>query len=164
MNFRVIAKCLITMLVLAAALPAVAARQQVVLFTEEEARELRIEDDQWDPVPRARSAMLGPVIVVHQPEVRSVDGGETIETSTPTTMMVVFEENEAPVDMSTLEIQAKKGIFSKSLTDMLKPFVSGTTLAVENIEVPSGKYQIQIAVEDLEGHETTRTYRLVVNE
>jgi len=41
-------------------------------------------------------------------------------------------------------------------------FIDGTTLAVENMEVPSGKFQIQIVVDDLEGHETTRVYRLVV--
>lgn len=79
-------------------------------------------------------------------------------------MKVVFEENEAPVNMGSLEVKAKKGLFSKSLTEMLEPYVAGTTLAVEKLAVPSGKYQIQIVVEDLEGHQTARTYRLIVSE
>jgi hypothetical protein len=142
---------------------ATAAQEEgVVLFTEEDARALRVQENDWDPVPRARSAPLGPIISIRAPEIKIIDGGETIQTNSPTTMMVIFEENQAPVDMSSLEVKAKKGIFSKSLTDTLKPYIEGTTLAVDNIEVPSGKFQIEIVVKDLKGHETMQTYRLVV--
>jgi hypothetical protein len=64
--------------------------------------------------------------------------------------------------MSSLEVNAKKGVFTKRLTDRLTPFIEGTTLAVSSIEVPAGRFQIEIKIKDLEGHETTRTYRLVV--
>lgn len=156
---------LTTSLLLCAGAYSVMAHQDgLSLFSEEEAETLRIEDGAWDPVPRARGASLGPLIVVESPQITRVDGGETILTTSPTSMRVVFEENEAPVDMRSLEISAKKGVFSKSLTEMMAPYVAGTTLAVESLEVPSGKYQIQIVVEDLEGHETQRTYRLIVSE
>lgn len=141
-----------------------AAQERLELFTEQEARELQIQENEWDPIPRARSASLGPVITIRNPEIKRIDGADTIETNSPTSMLVVFEHNQAPVDMSSLDIKAKKGLFSKSLTDKLAPYIAGTTLVVENLEVPSGKFQIEIVVKDLEGHETTQTYRLVVED
>lgn len=147
-----------------AAVLAASAQKAALLFTESEAQELRVLDDDWDPVPRARSASLGPVILIHIPLVKLIDGGETLETSSPTHMKVAFEANQAPVDMSSLQVNARKGILSKSLTERLKPFLDGTTLTVEGLEVPSGKFQIQIAVKDLEGNETKRTYRLIVED
>lgn len=159
-----IARLVMSILLMTGVNPVIAAQDGLSLFSEEDAQTLRIEGDAWDTVPRARGATLGPVIVVEVPRVTRVDGGEAIVTMSPTSMTVVFEENEAPVNMSSLDISAKKGVFSKSLTEMMAPYVEGTTLAVENLTVPSGKYQIQIVVEDLEGHETKRTYRLIVAE
>jgi hypothetical protein len=134
----------------------------VKLFTEQEATELRVGENGWEPVPRARSASEGPRIIVHTPAVKLVDGGETIETSSPTSMWLEFQENQAPVDMRSLQISAKKGPFRKSLMDLLEPFLEGTRLVVDKVEVPVGKFQIQILVQDREGHETTETYRLIV--
>ncbi|HSF14376.1 MAG TPA: hypothetical protein VLK65_02355 [Vicinamibacteria bacterium] len=139
-----------------------AGREEVVLFTEGEAGELRIEENKWDPVPRARSAQLGPVIVVRSPEVKRVEGSDIIEAHSPTDLEVHFQENQAPIDMSSLQISAKKGPFSKSLTDRLRPFVRGTTLAVDKVDVPSGKFQIEIVIKDDQGQETAETYRLIV--
>ena len=138
------------------------AQERLELFSEEVAQELRVEGDDWDPIPRARSVSLGPVIAIRNPEITRVDGADTIQTNSPANMLVVFEPNQAPVDMSSLDVKAKKGLFSKSLTDKLTPYIDGTTLVVENLEVPPGKFQIEILVKDLEGNETTQTYRLVV--
>lgn len=163
-NLHLIMRCTASIVLLAATVYGASGQKEILLFTEGEADALRIEENQWEPVPRARSATLGPLIVVAAPEVRRGDGSETIETKSPTSMTVVFEENEAPVNMSSLEIVAKKGLFSKSLTELLRPYLAGTTLTVESLAVPSGNYQIQILVEDLEGRESMRMYRLIVED
>jgi len=46
-----------------------------------------------------------------------------------------------------------KGIFSKSLTDKLTPFIEGAKLTADGVEVSVGKFQTQIYVEDREGSE-----------
>ena len=137
--------------------------KRIELFSESEASELRI-DENWDPVPRARSAPLGPGIVVQSPALKRIDGNATIEASSPTSFVVRFEENQAPIDMSSLEVTAHKGLFRVSLTDTLLPYVQGTVLAVDGVDVPSGKFQIRIHIKDAKGQETVQTYRLIVGE
>lgn len=66
--------------------------------------------------------------------------------------------------MSSLEVVARKGIFSKSLTERLKPYVDGTSLNVKKAEIPAGRFLIQISIADLNGRATAQSYELLVQE
>jgi hypothetical protein len=76
--------------------------------------------------------------------------------------MVLFNKRPAPVDMESLHVIAKKGIFSKTLTDRLKPYIQGTSIIAKRIKFPEGRFLIQISIADLKGMKTTETYRLKV--
>ena len=64
--------------------------------------------------------------------------------------------------MDSLEVRAKKGWFTKSLTSRLKPYIAGTTLAVESLDIPVGAFRIEIEIADRTGAQTVRAYYLDV--
>ena len=130
----------------------------------EEAEQLRLSDHEWAMPPiRTRGISSGPIITFQTPPL-SNNGNPTLEASSPLSLMVIFEEKNAPVDMASLEVVAKKGFFSKSLTDRITPFVDGTTLKASGLEIPKGKFKIQIVIADIQGNQTSNEYRLMVNE
>jgi hypothetical protein len=88
--------------------------------------------------------------------------GPVLETVTPTAFSMHFEESYAPVDMASLKVRAKKGIFTKSLTSLLAPHVRGADLQVERVEIPEGKFRIEIEIADVAGAKTVETYGLEV--
>jgi len=151
---------------LSAAAPAGSQRHEsrpaVVLFTLEEAAKLRLEEgDAFPDVERGSSE--GPRIVIRKPQVIAGKGHRTIETASPTDLTVHFEDNGAPVDMQTLEVTARRGFFSKSLTPLLKPFLRGTTLEASKLEVPSGSFMVEIAIADSRGNRSEDLYELQVD-
>ena len=85
-----------------------------------------------------------------------------IETTPATRFFIVFEQNGSPVDMELLEIKAKKGILSMSLTPRLKPFIEGTSLKAGSVTVPEGRFLIQIEILDKSGAKAVEQYRLDV--
>jgi hypothetical protein len=139
-------------------------KARVVLFTAEEATQLRLDDAEWKPLPRVRSASNGPRIEVRSPALKVAGDGPILETATPANLVVAFQANESPVDMNSLEVTARKGFFSKSLTQMLKPYIHGTVLEVKDVAIPAGKFLIEIAIADKAGAKTVDTYRLQVDE
>ena len=58
-----------------------------------------------------------------------------VETASPSNLCVGVGENLAPVAMSMLEFKAERAIFSRSLTDKLKPFLQGESVVVDKLKV-----------------------------
>lgn len=139
-------------------------RQGLVLFTPQEAEQLRLTAAEWQLPPRTRSLSPGPRIVLQHPQAKDSSTGPVIETLSPTDFFVVFEENHTPVDMDSLQITAKKGIFSTSFTARLKPYIQGTSLQAKAVQIPAGRFLIQIEIADRQGTKTTETYRLMVGD
>jgi hypothetical protein len=140
--------------------------RHLVLFTPAEAERLRVSEAEWTIPRRTRAAgvITGPRIEIKAPDITTAADGPVIQTNTPASLTVVFEANGAEVDMTSLAVTARKGIFSKSLTDLLKPYVRGTSLQVDGVAIPSGRFLIEIAIADKTGVRTAETYRLEVNE
>ena len=134
----------------------------LVLFSNDEAAQLRYAAGEWPPRIRKRSLSTGPKVIVEQPKLKTAEGGEQIDLKVPASLVVRFEETGAPVDMGSLEVNARKGFFSKSLTGLLKPYVQGTTLKVEELEVPTGNFLVEIQIADTKGSQTSESYRLQV--
>jgi len=134
---------------------------KLVLFTAEEASELRLVEG--EPMPGTlRAVSNGPRVVFDVPNVSAANSPPSMQMTTPGNLSLRFEENAAAVDMSTLEVSAKKSFFRKSLTGMLKPYVEGTVLKVQDVEVPEGSFLIEIMIADVDGAETIASYRLNV--
>ncbi len=112
---------------------------------------------------RTFSAPLGPFLQVKYPQVKNTEYGPTLEIFSPTDLLVQFKENHAPVDMASLRITAKKGIFSKSLTDHLRPYIHEGILKVEGLEIPRSKFTLRVSIADINGAETVKKYRFIVN-
>ncbi len=160
------ASSLLSMLILlvAASVSSAAGQDALVLFTPEEARDLRLAEGEWPVGPKMRGIppSSGPRIVIMAPQIKETRTGQTIEAVTPTSLVVVFEENRGPIDMESLQVKARKGIFSKSLTDMLRPYIQGTALQVKEVKIPEGNFLIEIEIADRTGAKTVGTYRLAV--
>lgn len=134
------------------------------LLTPGEAVQLRYGPEDALTSPRFRSGPTGPRIVVQEPRVTRTHDGAVIETTPQTRLTIAFEQNFAPVDMESLEIKARKGIFAVSLTPRLKPYIKGTSLRAETVSVPEGRFMIQIEIADRSGSKTIETYRLEVRQ
>ena len=133
----------------------------VVLFTRREARTLRMTEREWRNVSNARAISTGPTIVVRRPQLVPGDV-PTIETQSPTDLDVIFEPRDAPVRMDSLNVEARKGFFSRSLTDLVRPYVHGDSIEMTNVEIPSGRFMLDISIADTSGNITDATYRLEV--
>lgn len=138
-------------------------KERLELLTPQEAELLRQAEGEWEPIVRMRSIPPGPFIQVKHPQAKDTEYGLTLEMYSPSDFVVIFERNRVPVDMDSLKIRAKKGIFSKSLTKRLKPYIKETTLNVEGMKIPHGKFTFIVSVADLEGAETVETYRMIIN-
>lgn len=155
------------------------------LFSSEEAERLRLSDEEWRQktaeadtgIFSLRKNMLergfksqkilpntstGPKIEIKRPALKNSDAGSIIETVSPMDLFVLFEKNRSPVDMTSLEVNAKKGFFSRSLTAKFKPYIDGTSIQVKKLKIPKGKYHIRISIADQNGAITKETYLLHV--
>lgn len=149
-------------LALAASAPASWGGHRIVLLHERDAAKLRHTKQEWPNVPHPRNLSIGPLIVVEKPKVIDGANGPTIEVANPVDINVLFQPRSTPVDMDSLDIEARKGFFSKSLTPMLKPYIHGTALQVQNAEIPPGRFVLEISIADQAGNTSTQTYRLEI--
>jgi hypothetical protein len=149
----------------------VAGQSRIVLFTAEEAERLRLLEEEWkiiDEILTRRQALSthGPLIAVRSPSVQPTQPIPTIDTATPITLAVHFLENGAPVKLETLEVCGKAWGVRRCFTDKLKPYLNAATnsLDVPNLDIPTGKYVIEIRIADEKGQETVANYKMAVAE
>jgi hypothetical protein len=152
---------LILPVILARSADRATAQPRVLLLTPGEAAQLNLGPSDALPAPVLRGTS-GPRIVVREPIVVRSDSGAVIATTPVTRFFISFEPNRAPVDMDSLDITARKGPFSVSLTSRLKPFIQGTNLQAETVTVPEGRFMVQIGIVDKAGARTVEYYRLEV--
>jgi hypothetical protein len=149
----------------------------IVFMTSQEADQLSHSEAEWKDfiaewITLQRSGDLyyaskalpgnGPIIIIQVPETAKNSDIPTIETTTTTDLLIVFQDGRTPVDMETLQVVAKKGFFKKSLTHRLKPYIQGTSLHARSVTIPTGKFLIQVSIADRGGIKTTETYLLKV--
>lgn len=136
------------------------------LLSVEEAKELQLGDAEWEAgaIPKSAGLGIGPKIVFEAPEVQATDKGLLIDSPSTMSLLVVFKDNISPVDMKTLKIRARKGWFSKNLTDRLAPYLSGTSLKAENVKIPAGRFKLEIKIADTSGHESVQEYLCQIRE
>ena len=152
------------------------ASEELHFFTTEEAKKLSLSEKEWNQliieshigmhdnklIPSSSISKKGPEIIIKTPPFEVDNTGITIETYSPTDLIISFIKTGSAIDIESLKVVAKKGFFSVSLTDRLKPYMEGTSINAKKIKIPKGKFLIQISIADLNGVETTKTIRMIV--
>ena len=150
------------------------------IITPEEAMLLNLSDTDWEKwkslspgagidseTPemerQGKIPPLGPIIIIHKPQYVNDDIEDPIlHSNSPLHLLIIFQKNEAPVNIGSLDIWAEKGIIKKTLTDRLASYISGDTLNAESVKCPPGRFLIGISISDADGRETRKKYRLVI--
>jgi len=138
-------------------------QQTVQLFSEADAEALRLSEDDILAlsVQSKGFSQGGPAIKITFPEVSGNDGSSSssrIEFISPASLDIEFKENKAPINYETLEVRGKKFGFSKSITEHVRPFLSGNLILARNLDLPKGKFLIEIEIEDTEGRARRKSY------
>ena len=142
--------------------------REVVLMTEEEAVQFRLTEATLMEAVQSQTKSLksisGPRIVFREPGI--IDG--IVRTTTPLDLSVAFEPNLAPVDVQSLEVRARKGLFKKSLTSIVMPYVipdgdGGWSFGIAGASIPHGNFRIEISISDQNGERTAQTYYFQVS-
>lgn len=137
------------------------------LFSDAEAQHLRYSDEGWQGLGEMRDGQAsrgladGPDIVFERPYPVSGDGN-SVTLHSPSDLVIVFKEKSAPVNMDSLVVTAEKGFISLPLTSRLTPYVKGNRIVAEKLEIPEGKFVIEISVADQQGNTTAVKYRFDV--
>jgi len=63
-----------------------------------------------------------------------------------------------------LRVQGGKGLFSKDLTALLRPYVQGTRVEAQGVQVPAGRFKLEMEITDRQGTKTAETYRVEIKE
>ena len=147
--------------------------QDNVLFSEKDAGELdlnQLSEKDWyayinyNLIGTRGKASEGPLINIKQPTVKMAAIGPTIETQSPINLIVSFGKSASgkPADMDSLEVIGKKGIFTKKLTNKLRPYIIDSQINAPNLAIPNGKFHLQVKIADTAGVETVENYLLLV--
>jgi hypothetical protein len=139
------------------------------LFTEDEAKELRYSNKEWEKesVPKHEPDTLErPSIIFDEPDVLDMKKGPTIIAITPTNFFVVIKQNDSPLDLGTIKVWGEKFFIHIDITDRvlkyLKPTKDGAILHAKSIHIPKGHYKVGISIADVNGNKTEKKYRLKV--
>lgn len=151
---------LIAALLAVLAVPSVSTAGPLSLLSADEAKDLVLDDAEWNQGVASKGIGfgVGPKIVFESPQVRDTDGGLVIESPAKLSLLILFEDGIAKVDMHTLNIRARKGWFSKNLTDRLAPYLEGNAIRADNVEIPSGRFKLEIKIADAKGNESIQEY------
>ena len=69
-----------------------------------------------------------------------------------------FRETRGEIDFDSLDVRGRKFGFSKSVTDLVRPYLEGHVLAAKNVELPKGKFLVEVEIQDVEGRKTVRPF------
>jgi hypothetical protein len=64
--------------------------------------------------------------------------------------------------MHSLQVRASKWLLTKSLTALLQPYIRGTAIQAHQVQLPAGRFRLEIEIADVTGAKTTAAYRVEV--
>ena len=136
------------------------------LFTQEEAALLRYNETEWKQMQEeeAYSATKGlmpegPVIELLEPKPKNQD---SVVMLTPVSLHLRFVTAGDPVNMSSLRVIGRKFLVKKDLTERLAPYIKGQEVIARDLEIPAGKFTLDIEISDTSGAVTKQSYKVVV--
>jgi len=119
----------------------------------------RTEDAQPYTSPTGISQQIrttGPIVSILDPTAT----GQHCKAVIPLRLLVFFKSHQAPIDIETLTIKGKRGIFALDITDRLKPFLreadgdenADYVIEGEIAKLRSGRYQVVLSLADVQGN------------
>jgi hypothetical protein len=128
----------------------------LVLFTDEEADELRLEPgaEELEALPKGVEGD-GPIVELVYPD--SLEG-----LVQPFPLHLSFAPRDAPVDVDTLEVRGKKSLFSRDITDRVRHLFTEEGINVEQVCLATGSFRIEVKISDQQGRETRARYNVDV--
>lgn len=85
------------------------------------------------------------------------------EVEKPVPIKIYFKQNQAPVDISTLEVTYLK-LISIDITDRVKPFATAAGINIEEADLPSGSHKVKFAIRDTKDNLTEKTLKIKILE
>ncbi len=143
------AKSILTILTCSLLLAACSKHPPLALVTDEEASQ-----------PASRDGFArqdkGPHITVLAPNILEM-------VTSPFPIHIEFSEGSdaTAVNMASLKLTYKR-LWGIDITDRVKDYVSGTTIAVPETEMPAGKHTIEIYIEDSVKNISTRQITVTI--
>ncbi|MCI5157216.1 MAG: hypothetical protein D3906_02055 [Candidatus Electrothrix sp. AUS1_2] len=162
-------RCILSVILLSAWLTAsgiISPVSAAALFTQEEAELLRYNETEWTQMQEeeghsATKALMpdGPVIELLDPKPMSQDD---VVMVTPASLHLRFVTTGEPVNMSSLRVVGRKFLITKDLTERLAPYIQGQEVIARDLEIPAGKFTLDIEISDSKGTVTKQSYKVVV--
>jgi len=144
-------------------------QKSAALFTDDEASKLRFSDSEWEKetITKPEEDLIPrPTILFEEPHVTDTDNGPTITATTPTDILVLFEQNNSTLNLDSLDVWGEKWILKINITDRVRPHITknkdGAELHMTNVHIPEGNFKLGIKIADVNGQETVRKYRLKI--
>lgn len=140
------------------------------LFTDDEAKELDHNDEEWERETAAASpaSTTGrPAIVFEEPDVVHGAKGPEILAVTPVNFYIIFKQQGSPLDLNTLDVWGEKFFFKKNVTQRVMKYITknseGAVLHAKNVRIPKGRFKVGISIADIDGNKVSNTYLLEVD-
>lgn len=137
--------------------------ESIVWFSDADAEALRLTEDDITMLSAQSKAFIqgGPEIQWVFPELAGDAGSskdKRVTFTSPSSLTIEFVPTRGAIDYSTLDVRGRKFGFSKSVTDLVRPYLNGNVLAAKNVELPKGKFLVEVEIHDVEGRKTVRPF------
>ena len=101
-------------------------------------------------IPVTATEGPGPVIVLKNPKMLQ-------RLTSPIDIFIAFEPGMSgkPADMKSLKVTLI-GFININITDRLIEYINGTSLDVEEANLPSGEHRLRMRIEDVDGNPNER--------
>jgi hypothetical protein len=118
------------------------------LITPEEAK-MQVRNGNY-AIPVTATEGPGPVIVLKNPKMLQ-------RLTSPIDIFIAFEPGMSgkPADMKSLKVTLI-GFININITDRLIEYINGTSLDVEEANLPSGEHRLRMRIEDVDGNPNER--------
>ena len=137
--------------------------QTTVWFSAADAENLRLTEEDIGFLSAQSKAFTqgGPEIMWVYPKL-SGDAGSSkdnrVAFSSPSTLTLEFKKTMSDIDFDTLDVRGRKFGFSKSVTELVRPYLHGNVLDAKNVELPKGKFLVEVEIHDVDGRKTVRPF------
>lgn len=161
--------------------PSFALAESIQLFSDEEGAVLSLSISEWHEAVSLQSSSFAardaqPYSVIQDgPLVSIVDpaaAGKRYKADIPVSLLIYLKSHTAPIDIDSLSITGKRGIFSLDITDRLTPFLR-KSVAGEDADyviegqidkLRGGRYMVVFSLADVYGNYEERSIFLEVSD
>lgn len=83
------------------------------------------------------------------------------EVAKPIPIEIDFKENQAPVDLSTLQVSYLK-VIAIDITDRIKPYATKNGIKIEKADLPAGSHRVRFSIRDMQNNLSEKTLKVTI--